>query len=469
MIDSLPWNWPRGCGYLALLAMCCAAGCASNKQLADQVVDANLAQEEAGNRLLLLNVLRARYRNPMHFTKISAVRAPVGLGNPTFTIPTPFGPDFKQQIYNVSTQLSVQQGVDSIVLDTQEFMRGITTPVAPGLMTYMLDQGWPQQIVLNVFVRSIEFYEDRPGKPGEKPMPVMVDRMENAPANDPEFARFQQSLDRLRFCEIALKSGTIGKSAWSPVLNPAVVGDLKGLAAVKAADLVLVGVDANGKEITGGAPAGYQLMREQKAVQFETRDRPESFPRKCPGLLFRTTSMSREGRPVFTEYRAQLIGAVNGTGGDTVEAREAAQSQMTSAMREIASAPRPEADPGEKVPNKPNAYAIFNLRSPEAMMYYLGEIARHQSERPDWDGPRVKFGYGAARADDRSALLFRVNEGTAPASSPVLVSYRGASYSIGQTSDTDRSMHTLSLINQVLMLQNKGTDLPATANIRILQ
>jgi len=142
---------------------------------------------------------------------------------------------------------------------------------------------------------------------------------------------------------------------------------------------------------------------------------------------------------------------------------------MTSAMREIASAPRPEADPGEKVPNKPNAYAIFNLRSPEAMMYYLGEIARHQSERPDWDGPRVKFGYGAARADDRSALLFRVNEGTAPASSPVLVSYRGASYSIGQTSDTDRSMHTLSLINQVLMLQNKGTDLPATANIRILQ
>jgi hypothetical protein len=30
-------------------------------------------------------------------------------------------------------------------------------------------------------------------------------------------------------------------------------------------------------------------------------------------------------------------------------------------------------------------------------------------------------------------------------------------------------MHTLSLINQVLMLQNKGADLPATANIRILQ
>jgi hypothetical protein len=449
--------------------MCCAGGCASNKQLADQVVDANLAQEDAGNRLLLLNVLRARYRNPMHFTKISAVRAPVGLGNPTFTIPTPFGPDFKQQIYNVSTQLSVQQGVDSIVLDTQEFMRGITTPVAPGLMTYMLDQGWPQQMVLNVFVRSIEFYEDRPGKPGDKSKPVMVDRMDNAPANDAEFARFQQSVDRLRLCEIALKSGSIGKSAWSPVLSPAVVGDLKGLAAVKAADLVLVGVDANGKETTGGSPAGYQLMREQKAVQLETRDRPESFPRKCPGLVFRTTNMSREGTEVFTQYRAQLIGAVNGIGGDTVEAREAAQSQMTSAMREMASTPRPEADAGENVPIKPNAYAIFNLRSPEAMMYYLGEIARHQSERPDWDGPRIKFGYGAARTEDRSALLFRVSEGAAPPASAVAVNYRGASYSIGQTSDNDRSMHTLSLINQVLMLQNKGADLPATANIRILQ
>jgi hypothetical protein len=468
MIASVPRSARLRAG-LALLVACCAAGCASNKQLADQVVDANLAQEDAGNRLLLLNVLRARYRNPMHFTKISAVRAPVGLGNPTFTIPTPFGPDFKQQIYNVSTQLSVQQGVDSIVLDTQEFMRGITTPVAPGLMTYMLDQGWPQQMVLNVFVRSIEFYEDRPGKPGEKPKPVMVDRMENAPANDAEFARFQQSVDRLRLCEIALKSGSIGKSAWSPVLSPAVVGDLKGLAAVKAADLVLVGVDANGKETTGSTPAGYQLMRDQKAVQFETRDRPESFPGKCPGLQFRTTSLSRDGKPVFTEYRAQLIGAVTGNAGDTVDAREAAQSQMSSAMREIAATPRPAADPNEVVPIMPNAYAIFNLRSPEAMMYYLGEIARHQSERPDWDGPRVKFGYGAARTDNRSALLFRVSEGAAPAASPVAVAYRGASYSIGPTSDNDRSMHTLSLINQVLMLQNKGADLPATANIRILQ
>lgn len=467
MIASLPRRLrPRAC--LALLAVCCAAGCASNKQLADQVVDANLAQEDAGNRLLLLNVLRARYRHPMHFTKISAVRAPVGLGNPTFTIPTPFGPDFKQQIYNVSTQLSVQQGVDSVVLDTQEFMRGITTPVAPGLMTYMLDQGWPQQMVLHLFVRSIEIYEDHV-EPAGKPKAVMVDRLDNAPTNEAEFARFQQSVDRLRLCEIALKSGSIGRSAWSPVLSQAVVSDLKGLAAVKAADLVLVGVDANGKETTAGSPAGYQLMREQKAAQFETRDRPESFPRKCPGLLFRTTGMSPQGSQVFTEYRAQLIGAVTSSAGDTVEAREAAQSQMTSAMREAAAGSRPEADPNESVPNKSNAYAIFNLRSPEAMMYYLGEIARQQSERPNWDGPRIRFGYGAARTDERTALLFRVSEGAAPAASPVAVNYRGASYSIGATSERDRSMHTLSLINQVLMLQNKGTDLPSTANIRILQ
>ena len=468
MAASSSWRWSRAGGWLAAAA-CLLAGCASNKQLADQVVDANLAQEDAGNRLLLLNVVRARYRYPMHFTKISAVRAPVGVGNPTLTLPTPFGPDFRQQVYNVSTQLSVQQGADSIVLDTQEFMRGITTPVAPALMTYMLDQGWPQQMVLSLFVRSIEFYEDRAGAPGDKPKAVMVDRLDNAPGNETQFARFQRSVDRLRLCEIALKSGSIGKSAWSPVLSAAVLGDLKGLAAAKAADLVLVGVDANGKETTGGAPAGYRLMREQKAVQFETRDRPEAFPRKCPGLLFHATSLSPEGLPAVTEYRAQLMGAVSGNGGETVEAREAAQVQMTAAMREAAAGPRPEADPDENVPNMPNAYAIFNLRSPEAMMYYLGEIARYQSERPGWDGPRVRFGYGSFRSDERTALLFRVSEGAAPPGNPVAVSYRGASYSIGPASDHDRSMHTLSLINQVLMLQNKGADLPSTANIRILQ
>ena len=45
------------------------------------------------------------------------------------------------------------------MLNSQEFMRGITQPVPPSTMLYYLDQGWPQQLVLHMFVRSIEFYD----------------------------------------------------------------------------------------------------------------------------------------------------------------------------------------------------------------------------------------------------------------------------------------------------------------------
>ena len=79
-------------GFNALV-VCTAvlAGCASTGQLANTAVKANVAQEQAHNELLVLNILRAYERKPMHFTQISAVRLSPGIGNPTFSLSIPFG------------------------------------------------------------------------------------------------------------------------------------------------------------------------------------------------------------------------------------------------------------------------------------------------------------------------------------------------------------------------------------------
>jgi hypothetical protein len=56
--------------------------CATAGQLGEQVVKSYVGQEQAHNALLLLNIARAYHRLPMHFSKITSIRMPLGIGNP---------------------------------------------------------------------------------------------------------------------------------------------------------------------------------------------------------------------------------------------------------------------------------------------------------------------------------------------------------------------------------------------------
>lgn len=438
-------NLPRLLARAAIVpCIAVLAGCATNAQLAEHIVRANLSQEDAANQLLLLNVLRAKDRHPMHFTKISTVRPAVGMGNPTFTVPMPFGPDFTTQVYNLSAQFAIQQSVDTVVLDSQEFIRGITTPVAPGLMIYMLNQGWPQQLVLHLFVKSIEIYEEI--TENGKPKASMVERLDNSPTDQEEFARFQAAIDHLRFCEIGLKSALAARIPFGPPLAGSPLGNLQGIAALKAADLTLVPVDGAGKETTADAASGYQVVRDQKGVQLEMSDRLASRPTKCEGVPFRPRSSDPKAATAPQSFVSMI--------GSFQDDKDAPVSRSNK-VRSLAAA-------GE---NK--QYAILNLRSPEAMLYYLGEIARAQAAHPGIEGPYVRFG---PKTEAPRAVLFRIHPGGVPqGAAPVSVAYRGTTYALAPSSADDRSMHTLSLVHQILMLQNKGTETPGTTNVRILQ
>ena len=61
---------------LLSVALLCAAvaACSFDEGIAERAVKYSKTVEEANNSLLLLNILRARDRRPMHFTAISQVR-----------------------------------------------------------------------------------------------------------------------------------------------------------------------------------------------------------------------------------------------------------------------------------------------------------------------------------------------------------------------------------------------------------
>lgn len=51
-----------------VIAAILLTGCATQREFTEQVVKTNFAVEEAHNRVLLLNVVRALKQHPMHFT-----------------------------------------------------------------------------------------------------------------------------------------------------------------------------------------------------------------------------------------------------------------------------------------------------------------------------------------------------------------------------------------------------------------
>lgn len=151
-----PAAYRAGLGGGLLAAAVLAAGCVSSGQISRRTVNYNLAVENARNEMLLLNVLRARERRAMVFTGLTRISGSlrsegrVGLG-------AKLGQDMPNNAdLAPSFGLSDAPSFDVAVLDSQEFTRGIMTPIAFPLIEYFWDQGYPREILLYLGVERVE-------------------------------------------------------------------------------------------------------------------------------------------------------------------------------------------------------------------------------------------------------------------------------------------------------------------------
>jgi len=115
------------------------------------------------------------------------------------------------------------------------------------------------------------------------------------------------------------------------------------------------------------------------------------------------------------------------------------------------------------------------LRSPEAILYYLGEILRAEirGEKKGKTNPNIpKIDVSHDRSGASLAWLFYArkvtNEDTTPC---VSVDYEGTKYVIPGDPNgygTDRSMHVLSLVSQLIGLQKTSEEVPSTGVVSVI-
>lgn len=147
----------RGWQCVAVVALGAAVGgCAATTPTSKVAVDYNRIFAKARNEVLVTNILRAAEREPLQFSTMGSVTG--GVRNNGFmdlTIPSLIG----RGATILSPEFNVTEGINPAVsivpLSNKEFTEGILKPVTTDEIDYFINQGWDQELVLELVVGGI--------------------------------------------------------------------------------------------------------------------------------------------------------------------------------------------------------------------------------------------------------------------------------------------------------------------------
>lgn len=400
------------------------SACAFRRPIEDHAVAYNLALERAQNRVLLLNVVRSLLGRPRHFTAVTQIRGNLS-GEVSSIWALPFGRSPSDSfLATLSGSVKSSPNFDVAVLESKEFVRGITRPIASATFEYYWSQGWKPELLLHLFVR-----EARLGDSG----------VTNYPADPGERLLFSEFVRQF----VALKPR------------------------FKKSEDEDYGPSLSGNQVTA---EGLAKAREQKLKASEKG--PGALQLKTPGVGYKIVCPSGCRLSAFGVDASDPVAF---PGGDALKKwSDDFAGRELDRIVSLGRSPRKEPDPKE---------LRLILRSPEQMLYYLGELARADL----CDGiapPRIRK--SGSEVDTEPLFVLRRSPrvrhdascGNAPAGLSawlldqdsadrwIDIGYEGDHYWI-PGSQGGRSSSALTLVQQLLALHKAAEELPTTSTVTV--
>jgi hypothetical protein len=419
--------------------------CSTHRELVGQAVGFNLTVERAQNEMLLLNVIRAKDRLPMYVTGISGLS-----GNIQTTLTAGLGGTYtnaKQKGTSGGTSTNLKSLTNAYtptfgatvsenptfslsVLDTQEFIRGFLSPLGKDTLSYFWNQGWPPELLLYLLVQRVEIQ-----KKGE---PLKVIR--NYPdSQDPDLLAMQSFAVWIRWKFLRRKPQVEQQPVLEdigPPLPVEEVSNLKHLITMAKEGLILQKVPSSNL---------FQLQRRQ--VDFRFKLEPPPGTNTGNGI-----SIAPSAAKLSNQYDQEMI-------------EESEKVAITGADSKT---------------------VTFVLRSPEGVLYYLGELVRTANRQ---DSPKVPYIciqgqyqplFVAQPSDECPDSLVEVDSGGSKFSIPAVSLHPTKNQELSCTGfegslrlkepdcESGRSMQALSLLTQIMSLQKSAKDIPSTALVRVI-
>lgn len=398
---------------LALAAPLLAAGCSLGSGIASHSVEYNSTVERAADSVLLLNVLRARDRVPLHFSALGAIHGSFGLS-------AGFGYDLTGASVNGTLPAilgSTSPSFDIGPLDRQEFVRGLMRPIDPGLFRLLSDSGLPDGILLHLLVSRVE---DSSGQVVRNDPRRRVDLDPGArracaaqgAAAPPPCDSFEAMVDSIAAKGRLTFNGYTRLIPVGPRLPASAVADAEKLLALREPGMTLRPEGAS----------GWRLYRTAGQLALCV---PEGNGRR--------TAYALDSDPPQVSPMPQ--------DGDPCGADEVAEQPA----RAGAAAP-----PG----------LSWYLRSVNEVFHYLGDVQQREE-----DGVPYWVGLG----DGKEARLFRLLE-RQPSRPRMSVDYRGTRWWVAEhVSGEDETTTVLALVSLLLNLQKSAGELPSSGTLRLIR
>ena len=499
-------NARRGMLGLPLLAVAAVAlgACSFAGTMAEHAFNYNETVEDSANEAILLNVLRARDRKPMHFTALSQIRGDFTLsGTAGSSANAPVGgsaPDTYTLIPSISATISGRPSFDLDILNKQKFMQGITKPIQMKLFHYYWEQGWPRQMLLHLFIRKVvqteslileEFTAATPEDGGKERIVTKRGILSTSKTyyNSPDipdptvFKEFQDWVDDVRYDMPRKERLRLGTSFTSQPIGPMLEvmneASLEHLIDADAAGLTVnAGVTATGK-------AGFQLCRIEKRSSFCFGECPKDTDcKEKPGPgKFSTADIVAGGYEDIDEFVKETCKKIAaGLSDATVKYTQSEETKQIGQKRDPDSAvqslqgsvkvSQSEKYVGGKLTQRCTSGGKTidaHLRSVEAMLYYLGEVVR-----ADEKGIKVHIKVGPRKEEQPLFILSTADD--LPHGTEIAVDYEGDTYRVPRNPAGEisvkgqggggRTMHVLSLLTQLFALNQTAEELPGTGVVR---
>ena len=404
-------------------------GCAVVDDFSGRAVDYNLEAEQVQEQTMLLNVVRASMRRPMQFTSLQSITGTASIsGNGTLSLP--FGPAGHRPPKSLSPDIAGLSGTVSggpsfivPVLDTQEFYEGILNPISLQIFDYYLEQGFPAEVLFDLFVSKIDVTWEQNATPGTAGGARNTDctrRISNASngngganadaaatqciditylnsvSNDSDFDQFQAIVDLL-FAEGLSTEHVETTSQFGPPIPAKTLQPGSGSDGRQAAAII--------QAYASAAQAGLKVAqtRGQDAFQLEKNTTSYRFCFRDFGgvpktsLLLCGSARNREGAgapaaPATGGQTAPGEVSTSGTTGFNLTLSPKAQETLINRIQQATA----RIAPGTQL-NLSNMHVTsfqLQLRSTEGIIYYLGEITRRhlypeQGKFPEESQPRI--------------------------------------------------------------------------------
>jgi hypothetical protein len=474
-------------------AFSCLFGCTwlSPGSLSKYSLDYNAAIQDSGDKLLVINVLRARDQAPLHFGDVPSIHETVQFTagvTPTLMF-GPIRPASASSMVAPTASIQDSPSFEMDNLDTQDFIQGVMSPIEPKVVKYWLDRGLDQRIALLLFFSSMTISYDAPSDgrtKAEKPKePAETVFVLNEPRARVPVVEPPSLMDGRRL--VHTKQGIdVDKSLKHelPFLTYLSIIDwINGrLAAVASDDKTAVGppvylgnntMEKYFKDIARIDPKNYELdpVKDQKAKKGWYQLYAVSDNKVVSLCLSGGASLAIKGGAKPDKPAAAPDAKSD---DDDDPCKGAPVSEPPTAGQTHPKCPTLAswvADPGTCEIDKKRLHFAFGLRSAGDVVHFLGDLVYLQ-ENPFELQPGnhvnnpVTLGFPTGTNPDDGGALFTLSHGAVPGR--FQVAYVDGSYTVGNASDHDHTLEVLSILTQLINLNKSAKDLRETPTVKII-